>query len=190
MPVYHVRFTCAPDYMARRLPFRPAHLAQLVKLRDDGHVIAGGPEPDGGAAHIFYRVPDLAALKALLADNVFYDAKLFVAHDVRAFTDVVLPLAPLPTDAGLNATLVEGRLGDWARASEVLVTLQRQDVSASAGALRTARRCVVRNPEASGDHWLPGREFTERPPPGPGARLSRPPLPAATSRRGPLADTR
>ena len=150
VPVYHVRFTCAPDYMARRLPFRPAHLAQLVKLRDDGHVIAGGPEPDGGAAHIFYRVPDLAALNALLADNVFYDAKLFVAHDVRAFTDVVLPLAPLPPDAGLKATLVEGRLGDWARASEVLVTLQRQDRVGFGGVFANGTALVVvRNPEAS-----------------------------------------
>ena len=140
VPVYHVRFTCAPDYMARRLPFRPAHLAQLVKLRDDGHVIAGGPEPDGGAAHIFYRVPDLAALDALLADNVFYDAKLFVAHDVRAFTDVVLPLAPLPADAGLKATLVEGRLGDWAVRRKGWRRCSARIVSASAGALRTARR--------------------------------------------------
>ena len=150
VPVYHVRFTCAPDYMARRLPFRPAHLAQLVKLRDDGHVIAGGPEPDGGAAHIFYRVPDRAALNALLADNVFYDAKLFVAHDVRAFTDVVLPLAPLPADAGLKATLVEGRLGDWARASEGLVTLQRQDRVGFGGRFADGTAlAVVRNPEAS-----------------------------------------
>ena len=150
VPVYHVRFICAPDYMARRLPFRPAHLAQLVKLRDDGHVIAGGPEPDGGAAHIFYRVPDLAALNALLADNVFYDAKLFVAHDVRAFTDVVLPLAPLPADAGLKATLVEGRLGDWARASQGLATLQRQDRVGFGGRFADGTGlAVVRSPEAA-----------------------------------------
>jgi len=89
MPIYHVRFTCAADYMARRLPFRPAHLAQLVGLRNDGRVIAGGPEPDGGAAHIFYRVASPTVLDALLADNVFYGAKLFVAHDVRAFSDKI-----------------------------------------------------------------------------------------------------
>ena len=156
VPVYHVRFTCAPDYMARRLPFRPAHLAQLVGLRDDGHVIASGPEPDGGAAHIFYRVPELAALNALLADNVFYDAKLFVAHDARAFTDIVLPLATLPADVGLKVTLVEGRVSDWARASAALVTLQRQERVGFGGRFADGTAlAVVRSPKGSeAIQWL------------------------------------
>jgi uncharacterized protein YciI len=71
MAIYHVHFVCAPDYMARRLPFRPAHLKQLASLRDDGRVVAGGPEPDGRAANIFYRVVDRAELDRLLAENEF-----------------------------------------------------------------------------------------------------------------------
>src|SRR5262249_45281593 len=66
MPIYHVCFTCAPDYNARRLPFRPAHLKQLASLREQGKVVAGGPEPDGTAAHIYYRVGDQGALMNLL----------------------------------------------------------------------------------------------------------------------------
>lgn len=156
MPVYHVRFTCAPDYMERRLPFRPAHLAQLVGLRDDGRVIAGGPEPDGTAAHIFYRVADPAALDVLLADNVFYGAKLFAAHDVRAFTDALLPLAPLPADAGLKVTLVEGIVGDWARASATLATLQREDRVGFGGRFADGTAvAAVRSAEASeAIEWL------------------------------------
>jgi uncharacterized protein YciI len=156
LPVYHVRFTCAADYMARRLPFRPAHLAQLVGLRNDGRVIAGGPEPDGGAAHIFYRVASPAALDALLADNVFYGAKLFVAHDVRAFSEVLLPLAPLPEDAGLKVTLVEGGVGDWARAKAALETLQRQDRVGFGGRFADGRAlAAVRTPTASeAIEWL------------------------------------
>jgi len=156
MPVYHVTFTCAPDYMARRLPFRPAHLAQLVGLRDDGRVVAGGPEPDGGAAHIFYRLPDLAALDALLADNVFYRAKLFVAHEVRDFTNLLAPLAPLPADAGLQVTLVEGGMSDWARAGAALATLQRQNRIGFAGRFADgAGLAAVRTPEAAAAiEWL------------------------------------
>lgn len=150
MTVYHVRFTCAPDYMARRLPFRPAHLAQLVGLRDDGRVIAGGPEPDGRAAHIFYRVADLDGLDALLADNVFYRAKLFVAHEVRAFNDFLRPLAPLPADAGLQVMLVEGRVGDWPLASAALATLQRQERVGFGGRFADGTAlAAVRSPDAS-----------------------------------------
>ena len=142
--------------MARRLPFRPAHLAQLVGLRDDGRVIAGGPEPDGGAAHIFYRVADPAALDVLLADNVFYGAKLFVAHDVRAFTDVLLPLAPLPADAGLQVTLVEGSVRDWERASATLATLQRQERVGFGGRFAdgTALAAVRSSTAAEAIEWL------------------------------------
>jgi uncharacterized protein YciI len=166
VPIYHVRFTCAPDYMARRLPFRPAHLAQLAGLRDDGRVIAGGPEPDGSAAHIFYRVPDPDALDALLADNVFYRAKLFVAHQVRPFTDVVLPLAPLPADAGLKVTLVEGRVSDWARASAALVRLQREERIGFGGKFADGTAlAAVRSPDASeAIDWLVRAEaFTGAP---------------------------
>ncbi len=142
--------------MARRLPFRPAHLAQLVGLRDDGRVIAGGPEPDGGAAHIFYRVAEPAALDTLLADNMFYGAKLFAAHDVRVFANILLPLAPLPADAGLQVTLVEGDAGDWARASATLATLQRQGRVGFGGRFAdgTALAVVRSSTAAEAIEWL------------------------------------
>ena len=69
MAIYHVHFVCALDYMARRLPFRPAHLKQLKSLRDDGRVGAGGPEPDGRAANISYRVVDRAELDRLVIER-------------------------------------------------------------------------------------------------------------------------
>ena len=124
--IYHVRFTCAPDYNARRLPYRPAHLAQLTALRDEGRVVAGGPEPDGVAAHIFYRVADGAALEQLIAENEVQRAGLFVAHHPRAFDEFLEPIERLPTDAGWKVTLVEGPPADRAGAREALTTLRAQ----------------------------------------------------------------
>ena len=126
MPVYHVRYTCAADYNARRLPYRPAHLAQLTTLRDEGRVVAGGPEPDGGAAHIFYRVSDRTALDRLIAENEFERAGLFVAHAARAFSDFVEPLERLPHDAGWKVTLVDGAPTDHARARAALAKLRSE----------------------------------------------------------------
>src|SRR5206468_4166752 len=126
MPVYHVHFTCAADYNARRLPYRPAHLTQLTTLRDEGRAVAGGPEPDGSAAHIFYRVADRADLDRLVADNEFQRAGLFVAHAARAFDDFVEPIERLPPDAGWKVTLVEGMPTDRAGASAALTRLRTE----------------------------------------------------------------
>jgi len=150
MPVYHVRFTCAVDYNARRLPHRPAHLAQLVGLRDDGRVVAGGPELDGSAAHIFYRVADRAELDRLIADNVFQRAELFVAHAARAFADFVEPIERLPYDAGWKVTLVEGAPADRARARAALTRLRAEKLVNLGGFFVDGTAlAVVRVPDAA-----------------------------------------
>jgi uncharacterized protein YciI len=122
--IYHVRFQCADDYMARRLPYRPAHLRQLDKLRGEGRVVAGGPEPDGTYANIFYRVVDRAELDQLLVDNEFNRAGLFAGATARAFTDFLEPLEVPPLDAGLHVSIVEGPLDNRARARSGLVELR------------------------------------------------------------------
>lgn len=131
--IAHVRFTCAADYNERRLPHRPAHLAQLDGLRGEGRVVAGGPEPDGSAAHIFYRVEDLPALERLLDDNVFQKAGLFAARHPRVFTEFLEPLTPPPVDAGLKCTLVEGTPLDHGLARQRFADLQREKRAAFGG---------------------------------------------------------
>ena len=119
--------------MARRLPFRPAHLEQLPTLREETRVVAGGPEPDGTAANIFYRVADPAELARLLEENEFNRAGLFTAHHPRAFTDFIEPLDLPPLDAGLQAIIVEGAPSGRARARAGLAALQRQGRAAFGG---------------------------------------------------------
>ena len=131
--IVHVRFTCAADYNERRLPHRPAHLAQLAALRAEGRVVAGGPEPDGTAAHIFYRVGDLAELERVLDDNVFQKAGLFAARHPRVFTEFLEPLTPPPLDAGLKCTLVDGVPRERAVAPRRLAELQRDKRAAFGG---------------------------------------------------------
>ena len=131
--IYHVRFVCAADYNARRLPFRPAHLAQLVDLRDAGRVVAGGPEPDGSAAHIFYRVRDAAELTRAIGDNVFQRAGLFASHQPRAFAEFLAPIDTPPVDAALAMTVVEGAPGDVGKARAGLDAMMRDGRAAFGG---------------------------------------------------------
>src|SRR5262249_41525644 len=126
MAIYHVHFRCAPDYMARRLPFRPAHLKQLAGLREDGRVVAGGPEPDGTAANIFYRAGSRAELDAILEDNEFNRAGLFTASHPRAFAEFLPPIDLPPVDAGLAAVIAEGAATDGAAALAGARRLPRQ----------------------------------------------------------------
>ena len=166
MPIYHVHFTCAPDYRARRLPFRPAHLKQLSSLREDGRVVAGGPEPDGTAANIFYRVPDEAALGRLLEENEFNRAGLFTAQHPRAFADFLEPIELPPIDQGLETTMVEGRPADHALARAALAALQRHGRVAfggffADGAGLAVLRCASTDQAvawlAAAGGWEPGR---------------------------------
>ena len=158
MTIYHVRYTCAPDYLARRLPFRPAHLKQLASLRERGQVVAGGPEPDGTAAHIFYRVADRAELARLIEDNEFNRAGLFVAHQPRAFTEFLEPLEFPAVDAGLAATIVEGPGDDATRARTGLAALLRDKRAAFGGFLDDgAGLAVMRSANADeAIEWLAG----------------------------------
>jgi uncharacterized protein YciI len=166
MAIFHVHFTCAADYLARRLPFRPAHLKQLATLREQARVVAGGPEPDGTAANIFYRVADHDELLALLGENEFNRAGLFAGHHARAFTDFLEPLELPPLDAGLLAAIVEGASSDRALARAALAALQRQGRVAFGGFFEDGGGlAVVRSPSpdeavawlAAAGGWKPTR---------------------------------
>jgi len=122
--IYHVRFRCADDYMARRLPYRPAHLKQLDTLSREGRVVAGGPEPAGDYANIFYDVADRAELDALLAANEFNRAGLFVGSAPRAFVEFLPPIERPPLDAGVQVAIVEGAVAERAQARDGLVELR------------------------------------------------------------------
>src|SRR5947207_14539628 len=94
--------------MARRLPFRPRHLTQLATLRGEGRVVAGGPEPDGTAANIFYRVAERDELARLLEENEFNRAGLFTSQERRAFGEFLEPLTLRSLDPGLRMCIVNG----------------------------------------------------------------------------------
>src|SRR5262245_10531990 len=150
MTIYHVRFTCAPDYNARRLPFRPAHLKQLAGLREQGRVVAGGPDPDGTAAHIFYRVAESGELTRLLEENEFNRAGLFSTSHPRTFAEFLDPLDLPPLDAGLASTIVQGAVADRSAARSSLAALQRQKRAAFGGFFESEEGlAVLRTPDAS-----------------------------------------
>src|SRR5262245_41381855 len=115
MPVVHVKATCADDYVARREPFRQAHIERLGHLRAAGALVGGGPAPDGRSAELFYRVPHQEALRTLVEEDPYYQARAWTAYasrDFDAFVDPWDPTPPVVLDGSRPMSLVEGSAAD------------------------------------------------------------------------------
>ena len=127
MTVVHVRTTCAEDYVGRRAPVRRAHIERLLCLRAGGTLVAAGPTPDGHAAELFYRVPDHAALQAIVEEDPYHRAGAWTAYVPRSFETFVDPWEPEPPvvlDGSRPALVIEGPPADRDMAQLALVELR------------------------------------------------------------------
>jgi uncharacterized protein len=96
---YAIVGTDVPDSLARRTTARPAHLARLVQLRDEGRLLLAGPLPavdaeDPGPAGfsgslIVAEFVDLAAAKAWAAADPYAAAGVYAAVEVKPFRKVL-----------------------------------------------------------------------------------------------------
>lgn len=88
-----------PDSLAARLQARPAHLARLLALRDEGRLILAGPHPaidcpDPGEAGftgslIVAEFPDLAAAESWAAADPYWTAGVYASLTVKPFKQVL-----------------------------------------------------------------------------------------------------
>jgi uncharacterized protein YciI len=127
MTVVHVRITCSDDYVARRAPVRQAHIERLFHLRAGGTLVAGGPDPAGRIAELFYRVPDAGALRSLVEEDPYYRAGAWTGYVQRSFETFVEPWDPAPPvvlDGSRPALVVEGPTADRDMAQLALVELR------------------------------------------------------------------
>ena len=86
--LYAIIATDTPDSLEKRLSVRPAHLARLEKLKDDGRLVLAGPHPavdsnDPGAAG-FSGSLTVAEFESLAAAQEWAGADPFVGAGVYA----------------------------------------------------------------------------------------------------------
>ena len=84
-PIWLVEATYAPDAAETRVPFRAAHLARLVELKDAGIVVEAGAFTDVSASIILLRAESEAAALAICRDDVYMRNGVWVEVRARPF---------------------------------------------------------------------------------------------------------
>lgn len=79
----------ASDAAARRGAVRSAHLARIAELAAGGIVLEAGAFADLSSSLILVRAADEATARALFADDVYLEAGVWTAVEVRPFDRVV-----------------------------------------------------------------------------------------------------
>lgn len=97
--LYAIVGTDVPDSLAKRAAARPAHLARLEALRDEGRLVLAGPFPaidanDPGPAGfsgslIVAEFADLAAAQAWADADPYIEAGVYASVSVRPFRRVL-----------------------------------------------------------------------------------------------------
>jgi uncharacterized protein YciI len=159
MSVVHVRITCADDYVARRAPVRQAHIERLLALRRAGALVAGGPDPAGRIAELFYRAPDAGTLRSLVEDDPYYRAGAWTGYVPRPFETFVDPWEPEPPvvlDNSRAALVVEGPATDPDMAQLALVEMRGAGHVAFGGFLPDGTTVAVARTTDAGEaaRWL------------------------------------
>jgi len=93
--LYAIVGTDVPDSLARRATARPAHVARLEALRDEGRLVLAGPFPaidanDPGPAGfsgslIVAEFADLAAAQAWADADPYVEGGVYASVSVRPF---------------------------------------------------------------------------------------------------------
>jgi uncharacterized protein YciI len=68
---------------------RPTHREYLAKLKDQGRLAASGPFTDGSGALIVYEADTAAQAEAILRDDPFHAAGVFVSWRIRPWNQVM-----------------------------------------------------------------------------------------------------
>jgi len=158
MIVVHAAIITCEDYAARRAPYRQAHIARLVRLREEGQVVGGGPAPDGRSVDLFYRLTRPEQLGALVEEDPYSRAGVWTGYRGRAFAQFVEPweVPPVVLDGSRRVTIAEGPVVEPDLAQLALVELRGAGRLVFGGFLdQRETLAVLRSPDAAeATGWL------------------------------------
>lgn len=87
--IWLVEATYAPDAAETRVPFRAAHLARLLELKDAGVIVEVGAFTDVSSSIALIRAESEAAALAVCRDDIYMRNGVWVELRARPFGRVV-----------------------------------------------------------------------------------------------------
>jgi uncharacterized protein YciI len=87
--VWLVEATYAPDAAETRMPFRAAHLARLLELKEAGVVVEAGAFTDVSASVVLIRAESEDEALAICRDDVYMRNGVWVEIRARPFGRVI-----------------------------------------------------------------------------------------------------
>ena len=87
--IWFVEATYAPDAAETRVPFRAAHLARIVELKEAGVIVEAGAVPDVSASIVLLRAPSEEAAIDVCRDDIYMKNGVWVEIRARPFGRVV-----------------------------------------------------------------------------------------------------
>jgi uncharacterized protein len=90
MPYWLLLYDLAEDYLDRRTPLRPEHLALAEAAQDRGELVMAGALADpADRAVLVFRAEDASVAEAFAAADPYVREGLVVSWQVRAWTVVI-----------------------------------------------------------------------------------------------------
>lgn len=126
MIVYQIAVTPVADYVAKREPYRRAHVERLQGLRAAGILLAGGPSPDGTTVDLVYRLQRPDQVTPAMEEDPYWTGGAWTRYQPRSFAQFVEPweMVPVVLDGSRTVTLVEGPVGQHDMAQFALIEMR------------------------------------------------------------------
>ena len=87
--IWFIEATYAPDAAETRVPFRAAHLARIVELKEAGVIVEAGAFPDVSASIVLLRAPSKEAAIDVCREDIYMRNGVWVEIRARPFGRVV-----------------------------------------------------------------------------------------------------
>ncbi len=86
---YALIYETVPDYVARRAPYRDAHLALATRAHAEGLLVMGGAFDPADAALLVFRAESPAAVEAFVRADPYVQNGLVTSWRIRPWKVVV-----------------------------------------------------------------------------------------------------